>query len=767
MPVCAQFKQEYRQNLVQDFYQNFDVLSGDTFFIGVGKPTSWLTVTGGNSDDFPPENIDSIKSDTDFWSTAYAFKKIQKQDVSIVVKRYDWAPNSVYDAYRDNVDLYNEFNFSKFYVLVDESRVYKCIDNNYGGLSTIAPTHTDSQIRTLSDGYRWKFLYTIPESQKKFLTKSQGTNTGYMPVQYVTRINENDDRESQYDVQNDAVDGSIDFIDIDENLRNYVVSDRVLFFNSANQVAGSTGAGATSVRIGGTRLTYENDYYNNMTIRFESGSGSGQQRRIVDYFPNGDSTATVILGSPLNFGISGGSNPTTYSIIPTVIVEGDGQANNSNLNTYATAAEVTVSFLGASSQRYLDRLELINNGKNYTYGSIRVVAGLTFTTGISGDMNLLARPIMSPPGGNGSNAVEELGANAIMIATNFDGNESNKISTENDYRQFCLIQNPLLKNKQVKLNLVTPGVAASFAVGATVGQGFTGSAGTGYNRSIGTVISWSAGTLGTTGTSELVLGNITGGTFSVGGWINGLSAQQIFRLREKTVAGTEYRLLRRLKLIPRGSTPFSTVTDDFTQNFIAYTLGNTADYISPSLANGIVYKWQLENATSNVGNLYLEEPAGNFIVNDFITQMNYFNVGVTGAKAKIIEVDEYEETTQTVYDQTIRLSVFWDGIKSFDSGSFVKDTTASNSSAQGYVMDWIPATGGTAGTLRLLPIRGEFAANQNLIYTNSGMTGSIIDSVLSSPELKYRSGTILHTQNLRPIERLPEQKEEIKLIVEF
>jgi hypothetical protein len=34
--------------------------------------------------------------------------------------------------------------------LVDEERVYKCIDNNYGAPSTVAPTHTDTDVKTLS-----------------------------------------------------------------------------------------------------------------------------------------------------------------------------------------------------------------------------------------------------------------------------------------------------------------------------------------------------------------------------------------------------------------------------------------------------------------------------------------------------------------------------------------------------------------------------------------------------------------------------------------
>jgi hypothetical protein len=113
------------------------------------------------------------------------------------------------------------------------------------------------------------------------------------------------------------------------------------------------------------------------------------------------------------------------------------------------------------------------------------------------------------------------------------------------------------------------------------------------------------------------------------------------------------------------------------------------------------------------------------------------------------------------------MNVSYDGNKLFDDESFEKDSVVSNSSASGYVMDWTPVTGSTSGNLRILPIDGSFAVLQKLIYNNSGTTGATITSLLSEPELKYRSGTVLHIQNLRPIERAPEQKEEIKLIVEF
>ena len=64
-----------------------------------------------------------------------------------------------------------------FYVITEDNNIYVCLNNNGGAPSTIAPIGTSSSANTYSDGYVWKFLFTIPISlRNKFLTES------YIPV---------------------------------------------------------------------------------------------------------------------------------------------------------------------------------------------------------------------------------------------------------------------------------------------------------------------------------------------------------------------------------------------------------------------------------------------------------------------------------------------------------------------------------------------------------------------------------------------------------
>jgi hypothetical protein len=60
---------------------------------------------------------------------------------------------------------------SKFYVYTDEFNLYICLNNNGGVPSTIKPYGTSSVPFQTSDGYIWKFIYTVPAAlRERFLT---------------------------------------------------------------------------------------------------------------------------------------------------------------------------------------------------------------------------------------------------------------------------------------------------------------------------------------------------------------------------------------------------------------------------------------------------------------------------------------------------------------------------------------------------------------------------------------------------------------------
>jgi hypothetical protein len=63
---------------------------------------------------------------------------------------------------------------SNFYVITEDYNVYKCLDNNNNAISLAKPLGTSTSPITTSDGYVWKFMYTVPINlRNKFLSEDQ------------------------------------------------------------------------------------------------------------------------------------------------------------------------------------------------------------------------------------------------------------------------------------------------------------------------------------------------------------------------------------------------------------------------------------------------------------------------------------------------------------------------------------------------------------------------------------------------------------------
>jgi len=106
---------------------------------------------------------------------------------------------------------------------------------------------------------------------------------GYMPVEFLTGINENDERVLQWDVQNAAVNGSIDYIDLDENLKSNIISTKVVFSASENQIATAATAGSSTVILAGPNLVLSNNYYNNYILKIDSAGNLTAKSNLTAY----------------------------------------------------------------------------------------------------------------------------------------------------------------------------------------------------------------------------------------------------------------------------------------------------------------------------------------------------------------------------------------------------------------------------------------------------------------------------------------------------
>ena len=148
-------------------------------YLCIGRPSDWTNDNNPPTPTDVPQNIEF-----EYWRDLLAAKRVMAEDASYVVPRYNWTANTVYTQYDDqgvNGNANATFANTQFYVLDSTElpyKVYKCLWNNNGAVSTNAPSLTGNTVTpaTTSDGYVWQYLYSIRSDDYKFLTDA------WMPV---------------------------------------------------------------------------------------------------------------------------------------------------------------------------------------------------------------------------------------------------------------------------------------------------------------------------------------------------------------------------------------------------------------------------------------------------------------------------------------------------------------------------------------------------------------------------------------------------------
>lgn len=257
---------KFRIHNAQQFKESFEETSNTIYYIYIGGSTAF-------TNDLSPPTPILTTSNTDYspWEDMMALKRIQSSEVSHATKRYNWSTLTVYTAYDDKQTTLSQ---NQYYVVTDEYNVYKCLDNNNGGQSTIKPTGTGTTVFSTADGYVWKYMYSISTSDAlKFLS------TGYMPVKTLTV----DDNTSQWDVQQAALDGAIHRIKVNAGGSGYV--------STPNVAISGDGTGATATAV----LTS-----NSVSSIIVNTVGTGYKRATVTISGGGGANAeAVAIISPL------------------------------------------------------------------------------------------------------------------------------------------------------------------------------------------------------------------------------------------------------------------------------------------------------------------------------------------------------------------------------------------------------------------------------------------------------------------------------------
>ena len=219
-----------------------------------------------------PPPTDAFDQENFYYDSMLFLKKITSNDVRRVVPRLDWQTGTIYEMYRNNYSSTNRTPQTKSTTLYGSNP-----DNPNGHKSLFEPTHTNTvpqQAGNGSDGYLWKYLYTIsPSDIVKFVT------TAYIPLpkEWGDTTNSN--------IKDAAVDGKIETVIIKNGGSGYSIDDGGTVTSTGTisnvPITGDGTGGTVSINInsgvvesiegvvGGTGYTYA-------SVRFEEGTFGGK-----------------------------------------------------------------------------------------------------------------------------------------------------------------------------------------------------------------------------------------------------------------------------------------------------------------------------------------------------------------------------------------------------------------------------------------------------------------------------------------------------------
>lgn len=260
-------------------------VSGGKYYIGFSRSEYW------DSADTAPTPVASVEEERKFRQSLQAMKKVDAW--SFVVPRSNWVTGTTYAQYDDTQVGYPSPNY---YVMNDNHHVYICYrtgrdDDGNTVASTIQPTGSNNEAFETSDGYVWKFIYTISA-----LNANQFLSANYMPVPNFLSEEPDSDASGidlkRWEIQQNA----------NPQITSIVVTDGGSGYTSRPTVT-ITGDGDVATAVAtidsdtGTvaKIEFENDSstlayptgYNYADVSITGGGGTGAEARPVLSMPQG------------------------------------------------------------------------------------------------------------------------------------------------------------------------------------------------------------------------------------------------------------------------------------------------------------------------------------------------------------------------------------------------------------------------------------------------------------------------------------------------
>lgn len=359
-----------------------------------------------------PVEVDSIEDvNNDIYSSAFLpmhkllfGKKLKSVNIIPMTKNIEWAANTVYEKFNNNEDMTD----LEYFVLTPPSEVggyyhvFKCIDAPANGAgSTQIPDVLQLNSFTKSDGYTWRYLYSISTTNyDRFATDD------YIPV-YSNNV-----------VKDNAFENSgVEVINITNSGNGYQTYHSGIISSVASD---------TILQISNTASTIDGFYTNNSIYIYNLTTPTAQLKTISNYVSN-VSGKWVVLSESVNTDIIL-TGVTEYSIAPRV-----------NFETDAVIVPKAYTTINATSNS-INSIVIIDSGSELTWANASIVSNPSFGNGA------LLECIVPPPGGHGKVTTHELPIVGVGISFSFANSESNTVSTDVLYNSIGIIKSPYSLN---------------------------------------------------------------------------------------------------------------------------------------------------------------------------------------------------------------------------------------------------------------------------------------------------------------------------------
>ena len=323
-------------------------------------------------------------------------KKLQRDDINLLVKKYEWVSGSVYSEYDDRDPNLPE---RKFFAMVrgpGGARVFKCISNNNGAPSLYSPDISSSLVYgpfSTADGYTWVLMYEIDETA---LTRFE--NDTHIPVF------------SDAQAAASAVPGAVDHIKVLNAGSGYpwargtmrrTTDPRKWEVLLDSAVASSQERSALHATPG---------FYSRCAIKVTTTQGTRVEQ--IPLLDAANALGHIIEGGRVFVYFAEPKNDiideSAFEIGPWIQISAYNRTDQD---------ELAVAFPVMSENGAVARVEVVRSGSGYNGATVSVIGSPGY------GKNASLRAVVSPPAGHGSDPERELFAKDIGVHSAFQVSE--------------------------------------------------------------------------------------------------------------------------------------------------------------------------------------------------------------------------------------------------------------------------------------------------------------------------------------------------------